>query len=239
MAMVQPKSQKLRLFTTHLLLLIFIAAIMFPLLMVIAISLREGNFATGSLIPDTISWEHWRLALGFSVEHADGRVTPPPFPVLLWLWNSIKVAGITAIGIVALSTTCAYAFARMRFPGKATLLKGMLIFQMFPAVLSLVALYALFDRTGQYIRSSASTPTAASSLPTWAVSRCTSGRLKATSKPSMARWKKRRRWMARPHGRLSVWCCCRCRCRFWQSCLFCRSSRPSPKCRSPRCCCAM
>ena len=85
MAMVQPKSQKLRLFTTHLLLLIFIAAIMFPLLMVIAISLREGNFATGSLIPDTISWEHWRLALGFSVEHADGRVTPPPFPVLLWL----------------------------------------------------------------------------------------------------------------------------------------------------------
>ncbi|MGT9857208.1 maltose ABC transporter permease MalG, partial [Citrobacter freundii complex sp. 2025EL-00205] len=50
MAMVQPKSQKLRLLTTHLLLLIFIAAIMFPLLMVIAISLREGNFATGSLI---------------------------------------------------------------------------------------------------------------------------------------------------------------------------------------------
>ena len=39
----------------------------------------------------------------------------------------------------------------MRFPGKATLLKGMLIFQMFPAVLSLVALYALFDRIGQYI----------------------------------------------------------------------------------------
>ncbi len=71
--------------------------------------------------------------------------------MLLWLWNSVKVATITAIGIVTLSTTCAYAFARMRFPGKATLLKGMLIFQMFPAVLSLVALYALFDRLGQYV----------------------------------------------------------------------------------------
>ena len=135
MAMVQPKSQKLRLLATHLGLLIFIAAIMFPLLMVIAISLRSGNFATGSLIPDEISWEHWKLALGFSVE----------------LWNSVKVATITAIGIVTLSTTCAYAFARMRFPGKATLLRGMLIFQMFPAVLSLVALYALFDRLGQYV----------------------------------------------------------------------------------------
>ena len=88
---------------------------MFPLLMVITISLREGNFATGSLIPEHISWEHWKLALGFSVEHADGRVTPPPFPVLLWLWNSVKIAGITALGIVALSTTCAYAFV---FRGK-------------------------------------------------------------------------------------------------------------------------
>lgn len=66
MAMVQPKSQKARLFITHLLLLLFIAAIMFPLLMVVAISLRQGNFATGSLIPEQISWDHWKLALGLA-----------------------------------------------------------------------------------------------------------------------------------------------------------------------------
>lgn len=83
--------------------------------------------------------------------NSDGSVTPPPFPVLLWLWNTVKVAGITSIIIVALSTTSAYAFARMRFKGKSTILKGMMIFQMFPAVLALVALYALFDRLGQYI----------------------------------------------------------------------------------------
>ncbi|AOV98260.1 maltose transporter permease [Edwardsiella hoshinae] len=151
MAMVQPQSLRYRLWLTHLLMILFIALIMFPLLMVIAISLRPGNFATGSLIPDTISWEHWKLALGISVTGPDGSVTPPPFPVLLWLWNSIKVAVSTAIGILALSTTCAYAFARMKFRGKSSLLKGMLIFQMFPAVLSLVALYALFDRIGQYV----------------------------------------------------------------------------------------
>ncbi|OTA19446.1 sugar-transport integral membrane protein ABC transporter SugB [Xenorhabdus beddingii] len=151
MAMVQPKSQRWRVWTTHVLMLAFIALILFPLLMVIAISLRPGNFATGSLIPDTISWEHWKLALGYSVESPDGRMIPPPFPVMHWLWNSIKVASITAAGIVALSTTCAYAFARMRFRGKSILLKSMLIFQMFPAVLSLVALYALFDRLGEYI----------------------------------------------------------------------------------------
>lgn len=48
MAMVQPKSQKLRLLVTHLGLLIFIAAIMFPLLMVIAISCVRGTSPPGA-----------------------------------------------------------------------------------------------------------------------------------------------------------------------------------------------
>ncbi|SMB80263.1 maltooligosaccharide ABC transporter membrane protein [Pasteurella testudinis DSM 23072] len=151
MAMVQPKSMRYRLWATHLLLIGFLALILFPLLMVIGISLRPGNLAIGDLIPQQISWEHWQLALGMEVTNADGSITKPPFPVLLWLWNSIKIAGISAIGIVALSTTCAYAFARMKFKGKKTILQGMLIFQMFPAVLSLVALYALFDRLGMYV----------------------------------------------------------------------------------------
>lgn len=151
MAMVQPKSMRYRLWATHILLICFLALILFPLLMVIGISLRPGNLAIGDIIPQQISWEHWQLALGIDVVNADGSVTKPPFPVLLWLWNSVKVAGISAIGIVALSTTCAYAFARMKFKGKKTILQGMLIFQMFPAVLSLVALYALFDRLGIYV----------------------------------------------------------------------------------------
>ncbi len=151
MPMVKPESQKVRLLVTHLFLLCFLALILFPLLMVFAISLRPGNFATGSLIPEHISWDHWKLALGIAVTNSDGSVTPPPFPVMLWLWNSVKIAGVTAIGIVALSTTAAYAFARMKFRGKSPVLKAMLIFQMFPAVLSLVALYALFDRLGNYI----------------------------------------------------------------------------------------
>ncbi|MDH3001436.1 maltose transporter permease [Chelonobacter oris] len=151
MAMVQPKSMRYRVWATHILLICFLVLILFPLLMVIGISLRPGNLAIGDIIPQHISWEHWRLALGMEVVNADGSVTKPPFPVLLWLWNSIKVAGISAVGIVTLSTTCAYAFARMKFKGKKTILQGMLIFQMFPAVLSLVALYALFDRLGVYV----------------------------------------------------------------------------------------
>ncbi|WP_022942494.1 maltose ABC transporter permease MalG [Psychromonas hadalis] len=151
MAMVQGEDLKYRVWGTHIALWIGLSVIIFPLLMVIAISFREGNFATGSLIPDNPSLEHWKLALGFSVTNADGSITPPPFPVLLWLWNSIKVAGISSLIIVTLSTTSAYAFARMKFGGKSLILKSMMIFQMFPAVLALVAIYALFDKLGQYI----------------------------------------------------------------------------------------
>jgi len=151
MPIVKSKNEKKRVWFAHLFLLIFCATILFPLLMVIAISFREGNFAAGSLIPDNPTLEHWKLALGIAVNNADGSVTLPPFPVLSWLWNSVKVAGITSILVVALSTTSAYAFARMKFAGKKVLLEGMLIFQMFPAVLALVALYALFDKVGQYI----------------------------------------------------------------------------------------
>ena len=151
MPMVQPRSVGARRLGAHLALICFVSLIVFPLLLVISISFREGNFATGSLIPENFSLEHWSLALAIPWERADGTVVQPPFPVLLWLWNSIKVAVVSSVLILMLATTSAYAFARMRFKGKEPLLKGMLIFQMFPAVLSLVALYALFDRLGQFV----------------------------------------------------------------------------------------
>lgn len=151
MAIVQPKSIKYRLWLTHIIMWCFLAIIAFPLVMVIAISFRTGNYSVGEIIPSNPTLDHWRLALGFNVTNPDGSITPPPFPVTTWLWNSIKIAGITSFFIVVLSTTSAYAFARLRFRGKETILKGMLIFQMFPAVLALVAIYALFDKIGDYI----------------------------------------------------------------------------------------
>lgn len=151
MAIVKSKNEQKRVWLAHGLLILFCGLILFPLVMVIAISFREGNVSVGSFIPDNPTLDHWRLALGMSVTGADGSVTPPPFPVLSWLMNSIKIAVITSVFVVTLSTTSAYAFARMKFAGKKVLLEGMLIFQMFPAVLALVALYALFDKVGQYI----------------------------------------------------------------------------------------
>jgi len=151
MAMVQPKSVKYRIWMSHAALLGFVALIVFPLLMVVSISFREGNFATGSLFPESPTLEHWSLALGIPYVHENGAVSNPPFPVLTWLWNSVKIALISSLLILMLSTTSAYAFARLRFGGKGPILKGMLIFQMFPPVLTLVAIYALFDQLGEHV----------------------------------------------------------------------------------------
>jgi maltose/maltodextrin transport system permease protein len=151
MALVTGKRQRWRLYAAHAFLCALIALMLFPLLAIISISLRPGNFATGSLIPSQISLEHWQLALGIPYQAPDGTVVQPPFPVLRWLWNSVKVATLSAALIVAISTTAAYAFARLKFRFKNTILNSMLLLQMFPAVLALVAIYAIFETIGNYV----------------------------------------------------------------------------------------
>ena len=150
MAIVTGKTQRWRLAAAHLGLWLLIAVTLFPLLAVISISLRPGNFASGSLIPAQISFEHWQLALGMPYTQSDGTVVQPPFPVLLWLWNSVKVATIAALLIVAISTTAAYAFARLPFAHKRGLLNTMLLLQMFPVAVALVAIYAIFEGIGAW-----------------------------------------------------------------------------------------
>ena len=90
---------------------------MFPFLVVVSISLREGNFSTGSLLPDRPTLEHWYLAFGQPFTRADGTVVQPPYPVMWWMFNSVKIAMIASVGIVIISTISAYAFSRVKFRG--------------------------------------------------------------------------------------------------------------------------
>lgn len=148
MAMVQSKSQRWRKVAAHAFLLSLCAVVVFPFLVVLSVSLRKGNFASGSLWPSQISLEHWRYVLGFSSVGPDGQMVMPDLPVLLWLWNSIKVALASATVTLFLSTTASFALARLQFRGRQQLMTGLMLMQMFPAVLALVAIYAIFDRLG-------------------------------------------------------------------------------------------
>lgn len=151
MAMVQPRNLQYRVWAARIVMILLLCLVMFPFLMIISVSFRTGNFATGSLIPENPSLEHWAMVLGFEYTTADGNVIKPTFPVMTWLWNSLKVSFTTSALILMLSTTGAYAFARLRFRLKNHLLTSMMILQMFPAVLALVAFHAFFNQLGTVV----------------------------------------------------------------------------------------
>jgi maltose/maltodextrin transport system permease protein len=142
------RALRLKKFAAHGFMIAFIVVIMFPFLMVVSISFREGNFSVGTLIPTNPTLEHWYLALGLEYTRADGTVVQPPYPVLLWMWNSIKLGLISATGALAIATISAYALSRIQFRGRMAFLDSLLIIQMFPTTLALVALYAIFDTMG-------------------------------------------------------------------------------------------
>jgi maltose/maltodextrin transport system permease protein len=151
MAIVVGKSQRWRVFAAHGFLVAFLVFTLFPLAMVVSISLRPGNYAVGSLIPEHVSLEHWKLALGISYVDDRGIAIKPPFPVMHWLWNSVRVAGVAAVLMVALSTSAAYAFSRLRFRAKALTLNAIMLLQMFPPALALVAFYTIFEEFGAHV----------------------------------------------------------------------------------------
>lgn len=147
---VERKSDlRLRKFLAHGFLIVFLILILFPFAMILSISFREGNFTIGDLLPRDPTLEHWYLALGLDYTRADGTVVSPPYPVLVWMWNSIKLGLLSAAGVLTISTISAYAFSRIRFRGRTGLLDVLFIIQMFPTTLALVALYAIFDNLGE------------------------------------------------------------------------------------------
>ena len=89
MIVERPRDLMVKKICAHGFLIVFLALILFPFLMVVSISFREGNFSTGAIIPENPTLEHWVLALGFDYTRADGTVVSPPYPVMLWMWNSI------------------------------------------------------------------------------------------------------------------------------------------------------
>jgi maltose/maltodextrin transport system permease protein len=149
MIVENPRELLIKKIFAHGILIVFIALIMFPFLVVISISFRQGNFTVGDLLPRNPTLEHWFLAFGLEYTRADGTVVQPPYPVLLWMWNSIKIGLISGLGVLVLSTISAYAFSRIRFKGRAGLLDAMFIIQMFPTTLALVAIFAIFDTLGE------------------------------------------------------------------------------------------
>lgn len=122
----------------HAIGLVMVVFSAFPLLYVISASLNPHGTLTGS------------NAL-FSKIGLDAYVrilNTPEAPFATWFGNTLLIAGCTAIGSVFLGALAAYSFSRMRFTGRRTGLLTIVLVQMFPQLLGVVAIFLLMSTIG-------------------------------------------------------------------------------------------
>jgi arabinogalactan oligomer/maltooligosaccharide transport system permease protein len=109
---------------------------LFPIYLVIISSINPtGSLQVTSFIPTSGSLTN------FSRLFSD-----PTIPYLTWMRNSLVIAGTVAVLSVVIGAASAFAFSRLRFKGKRSGIKLLLLVQMFPALLALSAVYVIMER---------------------------------------------------------------------------------------------
>lgn len=113
----------------------------FPILWVISASLSPtGTLATQKLIPANPGLGNYRTLLNSA-----------QFPFWKWFGNSLKIASITSVLSLSITTIAAYAFSRFRFRGRQTMLKAILLINVFPGLLALVATFLMISQVGDVL----------------------------------------------------------------------------------------
>ena len=113
----------------------------FPIFWMISASFNPtGSLATQTLVPKNAGIGNYQELIGSN-----------EFPFWLWFWNSIKIASITSVLSLSITTVAAYAFSRFRFHGRVTMLKALLLINSFPSLLALVATFLMISQLGDVI----------------------------------------------------------------------------------------
>jgi ABC-type maltose transport system permease subunit len=119
----------------------------FPVLWIVSASFDNANsLSTQSLVPAAAGVKNYERLFNLDPDFAFGDIQ-----FWTWLFNSVKVAGLTTILSLSLTTMAAYAFSRLRFAGRVTLLKAILLIQVFPNLLALVAIYVIVFQMGEIV----------------------------------------------------------------------------------------
>jgi arabinogalactan oligomer/maltooligosaccharide transport system permease protein len=114
---------------------------LFPLLYILSASLNPAGTLTGSN----------ELFRDLSLQNFVDLFTDPGRPFLRWWMNTIIVAGITAVASVFLCALAAYAFSRLRFRGRRVGLGTLVLTQMFPQFLGVVAIFLMLVVIGNAV----------------------------------------------------------------------------------------
>jgi arabinogalactan oligomer/maltooligosaccharide transport system permease protein len=128
-------------------LLLVIVTVLFPVVWILSMSLDPRDFSRPNgltIIPPGATLNSYLKVL----------TNPSPNPVSFFqlLRNSLLVSGGTALGAVVIGTSAAYAFSRLKFPGRQLGMLGFVIVLMIPPGGTLAPLFVLLNALG--IRSS-------------------------------------------------------------------------------------
>ena len=111
---------------------------LFPIIWTISASFSPtGSISGQSLIPDPPTLRNYE------------RILSQDF--WTWMWNSFKVSSVSALLAGLITLMSAFAFSRFRWVGRSQLLLVILLIQVFPAILAMVALFAILQQIGNYI----------------------------------------------------------------------------------------
>lgn len=113
-------------------------AMFFPLLWMVSTSFKEDGdvfLIPIQWLPQPIMWSNYPAALTFQ-------------PFWHYFWNSVQVTFFCVVGAVLTASLVAYAFARLRAPGKDLLFGILLSTLMLPGEVTLVPVYLIFRQLG-------------------------------------------------------------------------------------------
>ena len=113
-----------------------------PVLWLISVSLKPPeSIADGRFIPSEVSFDNYKSLF-------EGGIDESPF--IKPLINSILIALSTTVISIVLASFCAYAIARLEFPGKRVILAGALAIAMFPPISTIGPLFDMWRALGLY-----------------------------------------------------------------------------------------
>jgi arabinogalactan oligomer / maltooligosaccharide transport system permease protein len=115
-----------------------IAFALFPVLFIIGSALNpNGELAQQGFIPRNASLANFRSLLIDDLEL---------YPFWTWIRNSFIIATTSTILGVMITALSAYSFSRFRFAGRRALLLGILLLQVFPNLLALIAIFLILSQ---------------------------------------------------------------------------------------------
>lgn len=120
----------------YTILVIMAVSVIYPVLWIVSSSFNPGTgLSSAQLIPESATFDHYKR-LFEETEFVN------------WYKNTLMVASLNMVAAVILTTATAFIFARFKFVGKKAGLLTILILQMFPSFLGLIAIYMLFLNFG-------------------------------------------------------------------------------------------